>query len=353
MLQYLKRRNVRKVAWYFVLFLFFRAILLPIAGLNLVLAQTTPKKAVAAHPPARDAGTPDPGTQIPGWVLKFDEEFNGKTLDYSRWSPHGSGKIAWNGIQTWIPTAIELSADQAHITARKTAGGYTSGIITTFGTFAQTYGRFEIRFRMPAGRGLEPLFRLMPIPNGETPSITVMNAIGSDPALALFDNRWGDPRGDREYSGSYKVANLSMGFHIVAVEWDEEKIVWTVDGIERFQSFEGVPHQPMYLAVSLCGGQRSGRRTGCSNQIPGHAGYRLYPRFRPPLKHQQGNCSGGDKPCKYQPDREVQPLHCERHLGNRAVIPHRQTRVVRHHPRGCSEQVCQRQHGSKNYRSDR
>ncbi len=164
-----------------------------------------------------------------------------------------------SGTQTWVPEAIEVSGGHAHISARRTRTGYTSGMVTTYDTFAQTHGRFEIRFRIPAGRGLEPLFQLLPVPKGDTPSITVMNAIGSEPSKALFANRWGDARADRDYTGSYQVADLSAGFHIVAVEWTVDEITWIVDGVDRFHSFDGVPQQPMYLAVSLgVGTEKSG-----------------------------------------------------------------------------------------------
>ena len=173
-------------------------------------AQTKPTQSAAAP------GTQDPGTQIPGWNLKFAEECDGTALNYAKWSPHPPGKLILGGVQTWVPNAIEISGSECHILARKTGAGYTSGILTTFDTFAQTYGRFEIRFRMPAGRGLEPLFQLLPVPTGDTPSIDVMNAIGSEPAKALFANHWGDARADRDYTGSYQVADLSNGFHIVS-----------------------------------------------------------------------------------------------------------------------------------------
>ncbi len=189
--------------------------------------------------------------QSSNWTLRFADDFEGNALDYAKWSPHPPAKLITAGLQTWIAEAISVSGGQAHITARRTSSGYTSGMFTSFGTFAQTYGRFEIRFRMPSGHGLEPLFELLPIPSGDTPSIDVMNAVGSEPTKALFANRWGDSHADRDYAGSYKVVDLSVGFHVIAVEWDEEKIVWTVDGQEHFHSFDGVPHQPMYLAVSL------------------------------------------------------------------------------------------------------
>ena len=244
MLQYYKRAKRENVARISALVFFMLAILIP----NPIAAQKAPGN------PSGRPGTQNTGTQLPGWTLLFDDEFDGVTLNYSKWSPHAPGKLSLSGLQTWTPEAIAISGGQAHIVARRTKTGCTSGMITTFGTFARTYGRFEIRFRIPAGRGLEPLFRLLPVPDGEIPSVDVMNAIGSDPATALFANRWGDARADRDYTGAYKVDDLSTGFHIVAIEWDEEKIVWLVDGVERFHSFDGVPHQPMYLAVSLAVG---------------------------------------------------------------------------------------------------
>ena len=206
--------------------------------------------------------------QPAGWVLRFSEEFDGAALTYPKWAPHAPGNLKSDGIQTWIPEAIEVSGGQAHIVARSAKTGYTSGIITTFGTFAQMYGHFEIRFRMPAGRGLEPLFRLLPVPLDRLPSIDVMNAIGSEPTRALFANRWGDARTDRDYTGSYQVGNLSAGFHTAAVEWDADEIVWSVDGTERFHSFDGVPHQPMFLEVCLAVGTAQAGAPDAATRFP-------------------------------------------------------------------------------------
>jgi beta-glucanase (GH16 family) len=254
--------NDSKLFCLIVILLPLPAILLPNILSGTLAAQSpgrgvqtrTPRPSSASGTPAVAPGTVDTGTQIPGWTLKFAEEFDGIALNYSKWSPHAPGKLILSGIQSWVPDAVEISGGQAHIVARRTSTGYTSGILTTFDTFAQTYGRFEIRFRIPAGRGLEPLFQLLPVPSGDTPSVDIMDAIGSEPANALFANHWGDARADRDYAGSYQVADLSVGFHIITVEWNEEEIAWSVDGIDRFHSFDGVPHQPLYLAVRLAVG---------------------------------------------------------------------------------------------------
>jgi len=245
------------------------AILLPNI-LSGTLAAQTPRRDVPTKstPGVSASGTQDPGPQIPGWTLKFAEEFDGTALNFSKWSPHAPGKLVLGGIQTWTPEAIEISGGEAHILARSTPTGYISGILTTFDTFAQTYGRFDIRFRIPAGRGLEPLFQLLPVPSGDMPSIDVMDALGSEPTKSLFANHWGDARADRDYAGSYQVANLSVGFHIVSVEWNEDEISWSVDGVDRFHSFDGVPHQPLYLAVSLAVGTAKSGEPDARTKFP-------------------------------------------------------------------------------------
>jgi beta-glucanase (GH16 family) len=254
---YVKRGKYRKVAQHFLLFAFLPAFCFSIAVFSPAWAQPSALRATGQKAAPKSAD--DTSTSIPGWALKFDEEFNDSAINYSRWSPHPPAKLLLTGLQNWTPQSIGISGGQAHIIARKAKNSYISGFLTTFGTFAQTYGRFEIRFRIPAGRGLEPVFRLLPITGGDIPAIDVMNAAGDEPSKALFSNHWGDARADRDYTGSYTVDDLSIGFHTITVTWDEEKIIWTVDGFERFSSFDGVPHQPMYLAVSLgVGTEKSG-----------------------------------------------------------------------------------------------
>lgn len=198
----------------------------------------------------------------PTWVLTFSEEFDGSELSYPKWVPHDPwGHERNREGQAYVPGAIAVKEGMARIVARRELAKYdgvqrefTSGMMTTLGSFAQTYGRFEIRCRAAAGKGLESKFWLLPVPSTEIPAIDIFDVVGGDPTKALFANRWGDEKTERSFTGSYGVADMSDGFHIVAVEWDENRIVWTVDGTERFRSTTGVPHQPLYLAVNLAVG---------------------------------------------------------------------------------------------------
>lgn len=200
--------------------------------------------------------------KTPAWVLTFADEFNQKELEFPKWSVSDPWGHARNReSQAWVPGAVTVQDGKARIAARREPARYdgqqreyTSGILTTYGSFAQMYGRFEIRCRVPSGKGFDSKFWLLPIPKGEIPAIDVLEAIGSETSKAHFANHWGDEKTERSYAGSWNTPDLSKDFHVFAVEWDQDKIVWFVDGKERFRSVDGVPHQPMYLAASLAVG---------------------------------------------------------------------------------------------------
>jgi beta-glucanase (GH16 family) len=179
-------------------------------------------------------------TKPADWVLTLDEEFDGKALDLSRWSPHDPQGLS---NQRYTAEALQVRDGMLHI-----AG---AGVLTSFGTFAQTYGRFEIRCRIPAGRGHRASFLLLPVPTGSLPGIEVFRADSAAPAKTFFANRWGTEQTERSYGESFTGPDLSTGFHTISMEWERDSIRWFVDGKEKFQSSDGVPRQPMYLLVNL------------------------------------------------------------------------------------------------------
>jgi beta-glucanase (GH16 family) len=215
------------------------------------------------------------------WKLTFADEFNGTELDLSRWTPHDpSGHARDRQMQAYAPEALNVSGGQLHIIARRTLANqvpvrydgkdreYVSGIITTFGTFSQTYGRFEIRGRIPAGRGLRSGFLLLPVPLAPLPEIEVFQTIGSSPAKVFFANRWGTEQAERSFGDSFTGPDLSAGFHTLSIEWDRDRISWLIDGKEKFQSVDGVPRQPMYMLLDLAIGGNLARPPDASTTFP-------------------------------------------------------------------------------------
>jgi beta-glucanase (GH16 family) len=172
---------------------------------------------------------------VPGWVLTFADEFEGRDLDLTKWSPRDPLR------KTDAMAEATVSGGQLHL---------ASGAISTFGLFSQKLGRFEIRFRATAGRGVTSGFHLLPLPLGPLPAIDVFEAEGDAPTRVMLANRWGTEQTERSYGDSFDVSDLSAGFHTIAVEWDRDRIVWFVDGKEKFRSVDGVPLQPMFPMIA-------------------------------------------------------------------------------------------------------
>ena len=121
--------------------------------------------------------------------------------------------------------------------------------------FAQQYGRFEIRCRVPKGKGLWPAFWLLPDPLAWPPEIDVLETLGHEPNKAYFTHHFRDEQRQRKSGGgSWTGPDFTAGFHEFAVEWSPERIVWFVDGIERFKSEKSIPNARMYMLVNLAVG---------------------------------------------------------------------------------------------------
>ncbi|MCU1325319.1 MAG: glycoside hydrolase family 16 [Bryobacterales bacterium] len=211
-----------------------------------------------------------------GWKLTFSDEFEGSALEFPKWSPHDPwGKERNFEVQAYTPESVELRDGMARLVARVAKAeydghkrDYTSGMLTTFGSFAQQYGRFEIRCRVPVTQGVQAGLWLLPVPNGELPAIDIMNFLGRDPGHVQFGTFWGDTKTVRSYEGGWPVKDLDSAFHTYAVEWDEGKVVWFVDGVERFRSTSGIPTQPMYLAMSLAVGGEAAKWPDATTVFP-------------------------------------------------------------------------------------
>ncbi|WP_193366881.1 family 16 glycosylhydrolase [Pelagibius marinus] len=128
---------------------------------------------------------------------------------------------------------------------------YTSGLLTTYNSFAQTYGYFEIRADMPEGKGLWPAFWLLPADGNWPPELDVIETIGQDPErLILTAHSQAD--GTHDIETHYAEVADTEGFHRYGLLWTEEELVWTYDGVEVARGETPADlHAPMYLLVNL------------------------------------------------------------------------------------------------------
>jgi len=195
----------------------------------------------------------------PGWVLTFHDEFDGDSLDTNRWIDSYPGGVRThnnNEQEYYSPHGYAVSGGQLHLIGRNQPEGgmpYSSGMVTSWDHFAQTYGWFEIRCRVPAGKGMWPAFWLLPAHGGWPPEIDVLEILGHEPDKVYMTNHWFD-NGHQSHGESWTGPDFSASFHTFAVDWEPGTIVWYVDGVERARSTAGVPSEPMFVLANLAVG---------------------------------------------------------------------------------------------------
>ncbi len=201
-----------------------------------------------------------------GWVLTFHDEFDEGPLDTTAWrAGYRWGEIVMNEeMQAYVDDAFAYEGGLLRIVGtdepRPYAGQtmpYRSGVITSL--YAQRYGWFEIRCRMPAGRGLWPAFWLMPVgwdfwSGMKVNEIDIHEFLGHETDTMYMTVHWGDNYQDGHSSagGVYSGPDFTSDFHTYAVDWNADRVVWLVDGVERFRyEGPGVPQVDMYVITNL------------------------------------------------------------------------------------------------------
>ncbi len=147
---------------------------------------------------------------------------------------------------------------------------YDSGIITTFKSFAMTYGMFEVRAELPAGQGLWPAFWLLPASDQYTSELDVFEQLGNDPNT-IYATTHGSTAGNWNTDfQTLNVANTSTGFHTYGVDWEPKTVTFLVD--DKVVATAPTPasmNQPMYMLLNLAvGGAGSWPGAASASAIP-------------------------------------------------------------------------------------
>ena len=216
---------------------------------------------VDSTPPA---GGSDPGTGS-DTPLTFAEECDGTALDRGRWTTDWGASFSPD--THFLPEQIGLGGGICRMKAERkaTPSGrpWAGGLMHTKNSFNQRYGKFEMRAKIPKGKGMWPAFWLLPQSGEWPPEIDVMeiwaNPLGSTPTDAGETSttlHWKNNSGEHKFEGrTHRVDDFSKEFHTFAVEWREDVIVMLVDGVERGRiTGSHVPRVPAYLIANLAVG---------------------------------------------------------------------------------------------------
>lgn len=230
-----------------------------------------------------------------GRRLVFDDEFNGPAgaLPGSKeWQViSGGGGYGNNELQYYTRRSSNLELDghgQLVITARRERYGnsdYTSGGIQTKGKFATTFGEIEARIEIPQGQGLWPAFWTVGSDVGQvgwpaSGEIDVMENIGQQPHISagsIHGPQAGVANGYHITTNARSRTSLAGHFHIYAVTWSPNKLVFTLDGhpyVTYTPSSLSAGQQwvfnssPQFLILNLAVGGTTAGRPNASTPFP-------------------------------------------------------------------------------------
>ncbi len=222
---------------------------------------------------------PTPVGQTGKWQLVFADEFEGRTLDETKWTTCWSYGCATTNPNMWYSATnvsmdngiVRLSADKYGQVQHGRVIPYTSGMLSTGAgpdgspsRFTALYGYFEARVRVPAGRGLWPAFWMLS-PAQRPPEIDIMEVLSKDPTRVHLHYHYVDGSGvTQDYGAAWNDGDFSAGWHTFGVDWGPAAIIWYVDGTERNRYVGNyVAAEPLYLILNL--------QVGGKNSWPGPA----------------------------------------------------------------------------------
>jgi beta-glucanase (GH16 family) len=179
------------------------------------------------------------------WTLTWSDEFEGpagQLPEATKWTYDiGGGGWGSDELEYYTQRPENVSLDGAGdllITLRAEpymGSNYTSARLRTQDLFAQAYGRFEARIKIPRGQGVWPAFWMLgtDLATVGWPTcgeIDIMENIGSEPAVNHGSLH--GPYDDGSLTGTYQLpggAALADAFHLYAIEWDATAIRFYVD----------------------------------------------------------------------------------------------------------------------------
>jgi len=197
-------------------------------------------------------------TDLP-YQLVWSDEFDGTTLDLSKWSVETGGN-GWGNQEkqyyTDRPENLRFENGSLIIEARKEVyltNNYTSARINSRDKSAFKYGKIEARISLPVGKGTWGAYWMMGsnITSARWPlcgEIDILEHIGSQPTMISHATHTSEKNGSKGNNWYFRknVDGVENNFHTYAIEWEEkanegdDNISFYIDGIKSTTIWE--PH---------------------------------------------------------------------------------------------------------------
>jgi len=218
--------------------------------------------------------------ELPDWLGRRPPVPGGEALNTDLWNT----RLNWDGpldsaLQAYTRRRVSVEDGLLKIDAVKgithqwddpdlPARPYSSGIITTYDKFAQRYGYFEARIKLPTARGLWPAWWMMP-DRGPGAGVWWKRAGTGGGANEIdimeYLTEWGPGRynvathwdGYGEDHKSWGDSHLTFqrtadGYHAFGVLWEPGRMTFYCDGEEKVTwESDDVSDVPCYLMLCV------------------------------------------------------------------------------------------------------
>lgn len=243
--------------------------------------------------------------QAADWNLVWSDEFSGDGLpDTSKWNyeqgfernqeaqyytrARKENARVKNGNlviearrESWPNPNYDADAPARRWQRSRKAAAYTSASLVTRHKADWTYGRIEVRAKLPQGRGVWPAIWMLGSVRGEIGwpacgEIDIMEYVGYDPNtiyanvhMKKYNHAIGTGKGSK-----IKADKPFNDFHVYAVEWTAERMDFFFDDQKYFSfsnehsGFDAWPFdKPHYLILNLAIGGSWGGQKGIDTSI--------------------------------------------------------------------------------------
>ena len=208
------------------------------------------------------------------WNITFHDDFNGNQLNTSNWNAVNNQTHGTTEKQLYLSNNVKVANGTLIITTKKQTAYHTtnnvynitSGWVESKHKQFQTYGRFEVRAKLPSTLVGEkgkwpsawPAHWLMPEngdkycwpTGGEIDIMEGYRPTKSQEGSVLMTYHWADQCGKDLYAGhndkfpnasNTTIIDWTNEWHTFGVEWTESSIKWYIDGVLKHIRVSGQP----------------------------------------------------------------------------------------------------------------
>ncbi len=179
----------------------------------------------------------------PGYTLAWSDEFNGNSLNPQNWN-FETGGTGWGNheLENYTPRSQNLfvSSGNLIIEARQESYGgnnYTSARINSSSKQQFTFGRIDIRAKLPVSSGMWPALWMLGANFGTAGwpgcgETDIMELIGKNPGQVVGSMHWKQGDGtEGTFNNSYNLSSqdFSKQFHVFSLVWAQDTVQFLVD----------------------------------------------------------------------------------------------------------------------------